>query len=130
MSPRNRRSFLKLSGLVLLGLGGIGLFSAVKILPRPPRKVLVKEKLKEGQILVRPEFFLRLTEEGPLALSRRCPHLGCPVTYAPDKEEFVCPCHQSRFSLEGRYLAGPAKKDLARLPVKKTEGGLIVELPA
>ncbi len=117
-------------GLFLLGLGGMGLFSVSKILPRPPRKILVKEELKPGQILVRDGFFLRLTKDGPLALFRRCPHLGCPVTYDPQREEFVCPCHQSRFSLEGRYLAGPAKKDLTRLPVKKTEGGLIVELPA
>ena len=129
-SPKGRRLFLKrLSRLFLSLLGGIGLFSAIHYLPRPPKKVLVKEKLSQGQVLIYPDFFLVMTKKGALALFRRCPHLGCPVTYDPREEKFVCPCHQSQFTLNGRYLAGPAKKDLKILKIQETKGGLIVEIP-
>jgi Rieske Fe-S protein len=43
-------------------------------------------------------------------LSRRCPHAGCNVNYENNK--FVCPCHQSKFNLEGHVLQGPAESDL------------------
>lgn len=130
MAGKSRRSFLRLmAGIFLGGLGLLGTYSALHFLPRPPRKVLVKEKLEPDKIIIGPEYFLRLTPSGPLALSRTCPHLGCLVSYDPIKNEFVCPCHQSRFSLEGKYLAGPAKKDLARLKVIKSSGGLIIEIP-
>ena len=128
---QTRRRFFKwLQNIFLASLAGLGFYSATRFLPRPPKKILVKERLKPGQILVKGAFFLEMTKEGPVALSRRCPHLGCLVTYVAEEGHFVCPCHQSRFDLTGRYLSGPAKKDLARLPVQKTEGGLIVEVPA
>ncbi len=123
-----RRDFLK--KLLWTGLAGVGLYTATRFLPRPPRKVLVKEQLKPGQILIKESFFVKMTSKGPVALSRRCPHLGCLLTYASEEKSFVCPCHQSRFDLSGRYLAGPAKRDLFKLPVKKTEGGIIVEVPS
>jgi len=47
----------------------------------------------------------------PTRLSRKCPHLGCNVNYK--NNEFVCPCHNSRFNIEGHVLEGPATSDLA-----------------
>ena len=46
-------------------------------------------------------------------LSRRCPHAGCNVNYNKDSNEFVCPCHQSKFNLQGKVLQGPAESNLA-----------------
>lgn len=126
---KNRRSFLKaLAGFWLGGLGVLGAYTALSFLPRPPKKVLVKEKLVPDKIIIGTNYFLRLTPQGPLALSRTCPHLGCLVTYDPVQDIFICPCHQSRFSLDGRYLSGPAKKDLKRFKVVSTSGGLIIEI--
>ena len=47
----------------------------------------------------------------PTRLSRKCPHAGCNVNYK--NNEFVCPCHNSRFNIEGHVLEGPAMSDLA-----------------
>ena len=47
-----------------------------------------------------------------VACSAICPHRGCKVVYAHDDKEFVCPCHDSRFALDGTVLKGPAKKPL------------------
>ncbi|MBI5535369.1 MAG: Rieske (2Fe-2S) protein [Deltaproteobacteria bacterium] len=49
--------------------------------------------------------------EGGLAFLRtRCTHLGCALRVVG--EEFACPCHGGRFSLEGRVKAGPPRADL------------------
>ncbi|WP_456433605.1 QcrA and Rieske domain-containing protein [Thermosulfuriphilus sp.] len=123
-----RRKLLK-----ILALGSLGLPTVPFVLyrlPRPPHLKEVKANLKPGAIYVEKEFFLLETPKGPLALLRRCPHLGCPVSYQPEKNLFVCPCHQSRFELNGRYISGPAKKDLTRLVVEKKKDRYVVEIPA
>ena len=40
-----------------------------------------------------------------------CPHAGCNVSKIEDGN-IVCPCHGSRFSLEGAVVHGPAKGPL------------------
>lgn len=35
------------------------------------------------------------------ALNVVCPHAGCFVDYSPDRGEFLCPCHNSSFKLDG-----------------------------
>jgi len=127
-----RRNLLRRLGTVFLAsLAGVGIYCAASLLPRPPRKVFLKEKDFQGKkLLVGEDFFLVHQGEKILAFSRTCPHLGCRVTYDPGKKIFICPCHQSRFALTGKYLAGPAKKDLRPLKIQKTEGGYILEIPA
>jgi menaquinol-cytochrome c reductase iron-sulfur subunit len=36
------------------------------------------------------------------ALNVVCPHAGCFVDYAADRREFLCPCHNSTFMLDGK----------------------------
>ncbi len=79
--------------------------------------------MKEGEHLEENDFVLFITSGGPLAVSRHCTHLGCILTYFPEKSMFICPCHQSRFKADGTYISGPAKKDLPRFPVEALEGG-------
>jgi len=57
------------------------------------------------------------------ALSARCTHLGCTLNYDPVSTRFACPCHGSLFSLSGKRISGPARRDLARIPLNKTAGG-------
>lgn len=58
----------------------------------------------------------RTGEASFVALSSVCPHRGCNVEYR-DKDEFYCPCHGSRFALDGKVLQGPARKPLAQCPL-------------
>ncbi len=47
-----------------------------------------------------------------VAMSSVCTHRGCRVDWK--NTEFVCPCHQSKFSAEGQVLEGPATEPLAK----------------
>ncbi len=55
-----------------------------------------------------------------------CPHLGCGYNWNPAKKEFICPCHGSVFTINGRVLAGPAPRPLDTLPFKIENGILYV----
>ena len=66
----------------------------------------------------RGRFYLaRLADGGFLALSRRCPHLGCTLPWIAEEEKFLCPCHSSAFDIRGDVLSSPAPRAMAMHPV-------------
>ncbi len=48
------------------------------------------------------------------AVDTRCPHLGCQLEWNPIELTWDCPCHGSRFDIEGKLIEDPAQKDLAK----------------
>ncbi len=53
-------------------------------------------------------------DDGTLhAVSPTCTHLGCRVSFNTAERSWDCPCHGSRFDIDGCVLQGPAVKDLA-----------------
>jgi len=53
-----------------------------------------------------------------------CPHAGCLVGYTPGEEGFLCPCHNSRFALDGRVEspASPSPRGLDTLETQVRNG--------
>jgi Rieske Fe-S protein len=61
----------------------------------------------------------RRDENGTLsALSARCTHQGCLVAFNPDERSWDCPCHGSRFDLDGTVLQGPATEPLPAVQIR------------
>lgn len=47
-------------------------------------------------------------------VSAICTHLGCVVAFDNADPAWECPCHGSRFAVDGTVLVGPAKRPLSR----------------
>ena len=48
------------------------------------------------------------------AVSAICTHLGCQVAFNSSERSWDCPCHGSRFDVDGGVLDGPANQRLAK----------------
>jgi glycine/D-amino acid oxidase-like deaminating enzyme/nitrite reductase/ring-hydroxylating ferredoxin subunit len=59
-------------------------------------------------------------EAGKLyAVSLRCTHLGCLLRFNAAERSWDCPCHGSRFDVDGAVLEGPAVSPLERKAVDR-----------
>ena len=54
-----------------------------------------------------------------LVFAQNCSHLGCSINFNQDAKTFDCPCHGSRFHLDGTVLRGPAGAPLSHLTWKQ-----------
>jgi menaquinol-cytochrome c reductase iron-sulfur subunit len=73
--------------------------------------------------------YARLDDTGaPFVLSATCTHLGCTVQWEAGKNEFRCPCHGGRYSIDGAVLSGPPPRPLERLNAQVRDGNVVVEL--
>ncbi|MGD0612378.1 MAG: Rieske (2Fe-2S) protein [Anaerolineales bacterium] len=111
----------------LLGLSGILQFLAAQTEPAPQTdfELGLAADYAVGSRTVFPQVpaLLQHTPDGFTALSLICTHLGCTVASQP--EGLVCPCHGSRFDLDGKVIHGPANQPLNRLRVEITSDGEI-----
>lgn len=67
-------------------------------------------------------YLVRLDDGGLLALSLKCTHLACSVSWDASKKEFICPCHASQFNMEGDVISPPAPRALDYYPVTVEQG--------
>jgi menaquinol-cytochrome c reductase iron-sulfur subunit len=52
------------------------------------------------------------------AFGPQCTHLGCAHHWDETRGQFVCPCHNSLFSIDGKVTSGPAPRPLDRYETK------------
>ena len=69
----------------------------------------------EGQVTSSGAKQIAVVRDGQGALhavSARCTHMGCIVHWNTAESTWDCPCHGSRFSIDGKVIEGPAVADL------------------
>jgi menaquinol-cytochrome c reductase iron-sulfur subunit len=95
-----------------------------------PLSVSFTEQSTEGylrQTVVRNVWAVRRSATDVTVFSPICTHLGCRFDWQPEAGRFLCPCHGSVFSIDGKVLGGPAPRPLDTLPSKVEDGELYVE---
>ena len=72
-------------------------------------------------------YLRRLPDNTVQAFNATCPHTGCLVHAHPDQAAFLCPCHESRFALDGslRDSNSPSPRGLDALEVDITPAGQV-----
>lgn len=70
------------------------------------------------------KFWLSNAESGLVALYKVCTHLGCLYAWVENSHRFECPCHGSKYELDGTFIEGPAPRSLDRfhMIVRTTSG--------
>jgi len=134
MKKLSRRDFLKLATNSLLGLSGVlGVGGLIRFLsyemdPAPPSQYDLGSAgdYPPGSriLLMHIPAVLIHNNDGYLAFSLVCTHLGC--TVEQKEGEFECPCHGSKYDDKGYVTRGPANTPLKKLRVEITETGNII----
>ena len=56
--------------------------------------------------------------KGVAAIYKVCTHLGCIYTWTDVNDRYECPCHGSKYRLDGRRIEAPAPRSLDRFSVE------------
>ena len=150
----NRRSFL--GALLAIGSAGMGAILAAPVLryvlyplyakgsknkwsdvgkvedfagtTAPVRKTITFAQLDGWREVVSAQsvYVNRLADDQFEVLSAICPHLGCSVSWQQSADDFLCPCHGSVFSPDGKVVKGPSPRGMDSLPTRIQDGKLQV----
>jgi menaquinol-cytochrome c reductase iron-sulfur subunit len=66
------------------------------------------------------------TDTDATVLSPICTHLGCPISWQPDRSSFNCPCHGGVFDANGKNVAGPPPRPMDLLESRVEASQLMV----
>lgn len=132
----SRRQFMNRVGLGACAIAALGAgvvtmdFLKPKVLFEPPTKFKAGNPADytEGTVHFNKEqrAFVIGAAGGVFALSAVCTHLGCITRYVSDEGAIACPCHGSKFDLEGNVTHGPAPHPLPWLDVQVDDKGELV----
>lgn len=71
-------------------------------------------------------WILKKSDSDVIAYGPSCTHLGCAYKWDQSSKNFICPCHTSAFSIDGKVLAGPAPRPLDRYDVRVDNGKILL----
>jgi cytochrome b6-f complex iron-sulfur subunit len=112
-------------GSVLVGCGGGSGAGG----PREPVTIDRARLEREGRVVVRwgdEPVEVKLQGSSVEARSLVCTHIGCVVRWDPEKNLYVCPCHEGRFDSAGRPVGGPPTKPLRSVELRVTDSEVVV----
>jgi len=138
----NRRDFFGMAwkGLgILVAIESVGMIMAYFFSGNNKNIAATKQLLEAGRVesfglgsvsaFMGGRFYLARQDDGGfIALSLRCTHLGCSITWEENKKRFICPCHSSAFDISGEVLNPPAARALDFYPALIENGIVKVDI--
>jgi glycine/D-amino acid oxidase-like deaminating enzyme/nitrite reductase/ring-hydroxylating ferredoxin subunit len=108
-------------GLMKLGARTLRNQTVERLLPVPDAAGL--DKGEGGVVTVggRRAAVFRDEDDSLHAVSPVCTHLGCQVEFNTAERTWDCPCHGSRYDVDGKVIHGPAVDDLAVIDLSGSE---------
>lgn len=58
------------------------------------------------------EIAIYKDEDGEHKVYTKCPHMGCRLILNEIEKTWDCPCHASRFDIDGKCISGPSNRDI------------------
>ncbi|HEY9659347.1 MAG TPA: ubiquinol-cytochrome c reductase iron-sulfur subunit [Allocoleopsis sp.] len=89
------------------------------------QRQLLAENTAVGKVLVVPD---PADSNQIIAVNPTCTHAGCTVVWQQDQNAFVCPCHDSKFAVDGKVLQGPANEPLPTYTAKVEGNSVLVKV--
>lgn len=111
----NRNKFLKIiMGIAALPAGYL-LFKFASNSASGEKQIIEATVDFQNGVLVKEEYILVKNQDKIKVFSSNCTHRRCQINTVRDNQ-IVCPCHGSRFDLDGNVIKGPATRNLDELP--------------
>ncbi len=73
-------------------------------------------------------YVVRKPGTGYDVFSNVCTHLSCRVSFKEDLREYVCPCHDGHFGIDGSIISGPQPRPLDRFEYRVQDGTIEIQL--
>ena len=89
--------------------------------PKTPVEVSFRKSRVDGWKVINEKktaWVVKMPDNSVVAYGPQCTHLGCAYHWEEGKSEFICPCHNSFFSIDGTLKSGPAPRPLDRYATK------------
>jgi cytochrome b6-f complex iron-sulfur subunit len=133
----SRRYFLESVGIGAIGVAAAGSllltgeYLSPNVLKEPPTKFKAgqPDTYAPGTTTLNKEqkvYIVRAKEGYFYALSAVCTHLGCITNWKSEEGIIACPCHGSKFNIEGIKIDGPAPRPLDRYMMSLDEQGQLI----
>ena len=125
MGTMHRKEFLdriiNLFLTVFAALVSMNIYTALRKRFRTVRTIEIPIKDLQKPWHMEMECVISSQSDNLKVYSRHCPHLGCILQIHSSENAISCPCHGSRFDLQGTYVSGPAKQNMKILNYEISE---------
>jgi Rieske Fe-S protein len=94
-----------------------------------PEEVVFRRTRQDGWRVLNEKstaWVVRKDDQNVIAFTPQCTHLACAYHWDDKANNFLCPCHNSVFSIDGKVVSGPAPRPLDRYVTKIDQGKLLI----
>lgn len=100
-------------------------FQALGTLEKLEEKGFITDKKNAEKSVI---IFRNPDTEEIVAFDSMCTHQACSVEFNATEKLLICPCHSSKFALDGQVVAKPAEKPLTPFEIKQEDNLILVKV--